>query len=173
MNKNRIILYSAAIVAVFALLFYLEDPSPKLRSEARQFTRQYEGKKGFAIIKMPDFLMNEVLPESDSAGIKKENFKSFRVMIFHQDDATAHSCRETEQAMRSFLDSMEFRQIVEKEADANRMMRIFEKEKTGSWKENVTLFSSDSTLFMFNYISNLKQDEVETFSRQLGHREFL
>ena len=87
MNKNKIILYSAIIIAGFALLFYLENPKPRPRSEVREFIKNYEGKKGFAIIKMPDFLMGEIMPAEDSSQIRKENFESFRVMIYHQSEA--------------------------------------------------------------------------------------
>jgi len=173
MNKSKIILFSGLIIAVFALLYHLESPGSRVECEVREFTQQYEGKQGFAIVKMPDFLMGEVLPDSGAYDIRKDDFKSFRVMIFHQNETQAYTCKDTEQALQVFLDSLQFRQVIEQKADTARMMRVYEKEKSGPWKENVTLYSSDSTLFMFNYISNLNKDRLVAFSSQLGYQDFL
>jgi hypothetical protein len=172
MNRNKIILFSGLIIAIFALLYHLENPGPGVDCEVREFTRQYEGKQGFAIVKMPDFLMGEVLPDSSAFHIGKENFKSFRVMIFHQNENQQYNCKETEKALQGFLDSLQFRQVIEQQSDTARMMRVYEKEKAGPWKENVTLYTSDSTLFMFNYISNLNRDKLVAFSNQLGYQDF-
>jgi len=172
MNKNKIILFSVLIIALFALLYHLENPGPGVECEVREFTRKYEGKQGFAIVKMPDFLMGEVLPDSSAFDIRKENFKSFRVMIFHQGENQQYNCKQTEEALQVFLDSLQFRQVIEQQADTARMMRVYEKEKAGPWKENVTLYTSDSTLFMFNYISNLNRDKLVAFSNQLGYQDF-
>jgi len=173
MNKSKIIVFSGLIIAVFALLYHLENPSPKVKCEVREFTKKYEGKKGFAIVKMPDFLMGEMLPDSGAFNIKKDNFKSFRVMIFHQSETQDYNSKDTELALQVFLDSLQFRQVIEQKADTARMMRVYEKDKQGPWKENVTLYSSDSTLFMFNYISNLNRDRLVAFSSQLGYQDFL
>ena len=173
MNRNKIIIYSAIIIAGFALLFYLESPKPKPRSEVREFIRKYEGRKGFAIIRMPDFLMGEIMPSEDSSDISKDNFEVFRVMIFHQREAEGINCQETEQALIMFLDSLKFQQMMQEKTNPERMMTIYEKGNPENWKENVTLYTSDSTLFMFNYINNLNKEQVIEFSNQLGNQDFL
>jgi len=172
MNRSKIILLSALIIAAFGLLYYLESPEKAPHSEVREFIRNYEGKKGFAIIKMPDFLMGQVLPDPDTSGIRKENFSSFRVMIFHQKESGQHNCQETQQAMITFLDSLKFSRILEKN-DSNRLMRLYQKPRQGSWSEHVTIYSSDSTLFMFNFINNLKEQQVIEFSSQLDYQDFM
>jgi len=172
MNRNRIIIFSALIIAGFGLLYYLESPEKAPRSEVRDFIRNYEGKKGFAIIKMPDFLMGQVLPDQDTSGIRKENFSSFRVMIFHQKDSEHYRCQETQQAMITFLDSLKFTRIIGKN-DKKRLMRVYQKPRKGQWSEHVTIYSSDSTLFMFNFINNLKEEQVIEFSSQLDYQNFM
>lgn len=172
MNRNRIIILSALIIAGFGLLFYLGSPETAPHSEVRDFIRNYEGKKGFAIIKMPDFLMGQVLPDPDSSGIKKENFSSFRVMIFHQKDSEQYNCQETQQAMLTFLDSLKFNRILEKN-ESNRLMRVYQKPRKGQWSEHVTIYSSDSTLFMFDFINNLEEKQVIEFSSQLDYQNFM
>ena len=172
MHKNKIIIFSALIIAVFGLLFYLENPEKAPRSEVKDFFRKYEGTKGFAIIKMPSFLMGNVLPDSSASGIKKENFNSFRVMIFHQRESEHISCAETQLAVVEFLDSLKFNKINEKHEN-NRLMQVYQKPRKGQWNEHVTMYSSDSTLFMFNFINNLKKRQVIEFSSQLDYQDFI
>jgi len=172
MNRNKIIIFSALIIAGFALLFYLESPEKAPHSEVKDFIRNYEGKKGFAIIKMPEFLMGQVLPDPDTTDIRKENFSSFRVMIFHQKDTQEFNCQETRDAMITFLDSLKFTRIMEKN-ESNRLMRVYQKPRKGQWSEHVTMYSSDSTLFMFNFINNLDEKKVIEFSSQLDFQDFI
>ena len=172
MNRNKIIIFSALIIAGFGLLFYLESPEKAPHSEVRDFFRDYEGKKGFAIIKMPEFLMGQVLPDPDTTDIRKENFSSFRVMIFHQKDTEQFNCQETQDAMITFLDSLKFTRIMEKN-ESNRLMRVYQKPRKGQWSEHVTIYSSDSTLFMFNFINNLDEKKVIEFSSQLDYQDFI
>ena len=172
MKKNKIIIYSALIIAGFALLFYLKKPEAAPKSQVREFLRNYEGKKGFAIIKLPDFLMGQVLPDQDSSDIEKDNFSSFRVMIFHQKESDQYNCEQTRQAMVEFLDSLKFQQILRQQR-RQQMMRVYQKPGKGAWQEHVTLYSSDSTLFMFNYVNNLKEKQVIQFSSQLNYQDFL
>jgi len=172
MNRNKIIIFSALLITGFGLLFYLGSPEKAPHSEVKNFIRNYEGKKGFAIIKLPDFLMGQVLPDPDSSDIRKENFSSFRVMIFHQKDSEQYNCQETQQAMLTFLDSLKFSRILENN-ESNRLVMVYQKRQKGQWSEHVTIYSSDSTLFMFDFINNLKAKQVIDFSRQLDYQDFL
>lgn len=163
---------SALLIGGFALLFHMNQPVAGMKSEVKSFISPYEGKKGFTIIKLPDFLMDQVLPEQDSLQIRKENFKAFRVMIFHQNESSNYRCEKIQHDMMTYLDSLGFNQIVKKPA-SKRSMRLYEKNKTEPWSEHVAIYNSDSTLFMFNYISNLDPQQVIAFSSQLGYQDFL
>jgi hypothetical protein len=171
MKKNRIIIYSALLIAGFGLLFYLEKPEAVPGSEVKDFIRNYEGRKGFAIVKMPEFLMGQVLPH-DSTGIEKENFHAFRMMFFHQKESEQYNCQETHQAMVHFLDSLKFSRVMENQ-QGHHQVEVYQKPRNETWNEHVTLYSSDSTLFIFNYINNLDQEQAVAFSRNLNYQDFL
>ena len=172
MNKYSLIVVSALLIGGFALLFNLRQPDGGIKSEVKAFMNPYQGKEGFTIIKLPDFLMDQVLPEGDSIQIRKENFKAFRVMIFHQNPSSPYRCDVIQHDMMTYLDSLKFNQIV-KNPSGKTHIHLYEKNKTDRWKENVAIYNSDSTLFMFNYISNLNQQQVIAFSNQLGYQDFL
>jgi len=96
MKKNSIVIYSAIIIAIFALLYHLEKPEAKPKSEVSTFFRQYEGEKGITVLKVPDFLLGELI-KNDSLNISKSSFKSFRIMILHEKQNESRTCDETEE----------------------------------------------------------------------------
>ncbi len=154
------------------MLFHMNQPIAGIKSEVKSLMSPYEGKRGFTIIKLPDFLMDQVLPEQDSLQIRKENFRAFRVMIFHQKQSSHYRCEQLQHDMMAYLDSLGFNQILDKPASKSNM-RLYEKNKKENWREQVAIYNSDSTLFMFNYISNLAPQQVIAFSSQLGYQDFL
>jgi hypothetical protein len=172
MNKNSIIIYSAIIIGVFALLFYLENPEKKTKSEVSSFLKQYEGEQGIVVLKVPDFLLGEII-KTDSLNLDKSSFRSFRIMILHENENEHRSCVKTERRLDGFLDSLKFQPVMEAVQTDSTRMKIYNKDIVNAWKENVTVYTSDSTLFLFNYISDINNDQVKKFSDHLSNQNLL
>lgn len=172
MKKNSIIIYSAIIIAFFALLYHLNNPEAKPKSEVNTFLQRYEGKKGIAVLKVPDFLLGDLI-KNDSLNINKNSFKSFRIMILHEKQNNNRTCDETEEQLMGFLDSLKFHSVQETARNDSTGMKIFNKKIIDAWKENVTLYTSDSTLFLFNFITDINEDKVKRFSEHLSNQNML
>ncbi|MFP4619813.1 MAG: hypothetical protein ACLFM7_00735 [Bacteroidales bacterium] len=172
MKKHSIILYSAVIISVFALLYHLEKPDEKRKSEVNTFLKRHEGEKGIAVLKVPDFLLGELL-NSDSLNFSKNSFESFRIMILHEKQNQSRTCNGTEEGLRGFLDSLKFQPVLESVGTDSARMKIFNKNITNPWKENVTIYTSDSTFFLFNFITDIDNEEVKRFSEHLSYQNIL
>ncbi len=172
MKKNNIIIYSAIIIAVFALLFHLENPEAKTKSEVSSFLKEYEGEKGIVVLKVPDFLLGEII-NNDSLNIDKSSFRSFRIMILHEKQNENRSCDQTEKRLVGFLDSLKFQPVMETVRIDSARMKIYNKNIIDAWKENVTVYTSDSTLFLFNFITDIKDEQVKKFSDHLSNQNLL
>jgi hypothetical protein len=172
MKKSSIIVYSSIIIAVFALLFYMENPTSKPKSEVKTFLARYQGKKGFTILKVPDFLLGEIV-NSDSLSLNKESFKSFRILMLHEKQSRDITCNVMENELLTFLDSLKFKSVLEKSHDDSMQIKVFNRKETENWTEDVTLFTSDSTLFLFNFISDIDDDQLIRFSDHLSKQDVL
>ena len=171
MNKKNLILYSAIIMAVFDLLFYMETPQPQPEGKVKAFLKKYEGKQGFAVLKVPEFLLGELIL-NDSLHMNKKSFQSFRMMILHEQQNAFINCSDLERELTNFLDSLKFQILLERNQNNNeRRMKIYNRDVMDSWRENVTIYASDSTFFLFNFISDIKDRQVIRFSDHLSHQE--
>ena len=171
-KKNSIIIYSAIIIAIFALLYHLESPEAKTDSKVSTFLKQYEGEKGITVLKVPDFLLGELI-KNDSLNISKSSFKSFRIMILHEKQNENRTCDETEKKLMGFLDSLQFQPLLDNGRTDSARMKIYTKKAVNPWKENVPLYTSDSTLFLFNFITDINDDQVKKFSDYLSTENLL
>ncbi len=169
MNKNNIIIYSAIIIIIFALLYHLEHPGANPKSEVSPFLKSYEGEKGIAVLKVPDFLLGEVI-KNESLELNKKSFKSFRIMILHENENQNRTCDATNKQLREFLDSLKFQSVIEAYESDSTQMSIFNKNVIDPWRENVTIYTSDSTLFLFNFISDIDDEQVKKFSQHLSNQ---
>ena len=167
MKKHHLIIVSAALVVVFFLLFYLKDTDPRPDSEVKHFMTPYKGHKGLVVVKMPDFLLGEII-QTDSLNVKKNSFHAFRIMILHEDETKNIKCRNTEKKLTLFLDSLEFEPLLQQTQTDSARMQVYYKPNEHNWKENVTVYTSDSTMFLFNFITNITNDQIITFSKHLS-----
>lgn len=172
MKRNNIIIYSAIIIAIFALLYHLEKPEANPKSEVNPFLQRYEGEKGIVVLKVPDFLLGELI-KNDSLNIRKKSFKSFRIMILHEKQNEHRTCKETEAKLIGFLDSLAFQPVLEQSGTDSTRMQILNKDIIETWKENVTIYTSDSTLFLFNFITDINDDQIKRFSDHLSNQNVL
>lgn len=172
MKKNNLIIYSAIIIIIFALLYHLEHPGAKPESEVSPIFKSYEGEKGITLLKVPDFLLGELIKD-EALDISKNSFKSFRIMMLHENQNGSRTCNETKMQLRGLLDSLKFQTVKETSHHDSAQMSIFNKNLIDPWRENVTIYTSDSTLFLFNFISDINDEQVKIFSEHLSNQNLL
>ena len=159
MKRSSLIIYSALIIAIFGLLYHLESPDPEPDSNVKHYLNRYEGKKGFSLLKVPDFLLDKFIQNGsdDSLAFQKNSFKEFRIMILNEEQGAFQTCRKTDSLFTALLDSLKFKPILVKHYGDSAIKKVFRENDTGPWKEHVTIYGSDSTFFLFNFITDMEQ----------------
>ena len=65
-KRSSLIIYSALIIAIFGLLYHLESPDPVPDSDVKHYLTRYEGKSGFSLLKVPDFLLDKFIQDGST-----------------------------------------------------------------------------------------------------------
>ena len=164
MEKGKIILISALIIGVFALLFLLEKPNVAPKSEAESLIDQYKGNPGFVIVSLPRFLINQVIiGEQDNFEEQKKAISSVKVMIYHEEKSTVTSRSSLDSTLNKELQSLDFK-ILEQKKDSSSYNTIFHKVLDEKWNEAIYIYSNDSSLFLFDIINSLNINEIKNLS---------
>jgi hypothetical protein len=164
MDRNKIILISAFIIAVFAFLFLMENTEKPPKSKIEPLISQYKGQPGFLIVSLPKFLMGEFMPGSNlELEEYKKNIHEVKVLIFHEKESNNVKFDNLNHGLIENLNSFAFEkvQLSSKESDNRRM---FIKEHEDNWNESVLIFTSDSSLFLFDIISSLDRQIIHSLA---------
>lgn len=169
-KRSSLIIYSALIIAIFGLLYHLESPDPVPDSDVKHYLTRYEGKSGFSLLKVPDFLLDKFIQDGfgDSLIFRNSSFKEFRIMILNEKQGAFQTCRKTDSLFSALLDSLKFKPLLVKHYGDSAIKKVFRENDTRPWKEHVTIYASDSTFFLFNFITDMDQEQVKHFSDQLN-----
>ncbi len=171
MQRNKIILVSALMILVFALLFITEKPKKIPKSEIDHVINRYKGNNGFIILSMPRFLISDVLFNGKLKSIEKDNsVQSVDMMIFHENKSNKYSSGFILKTIDSGLRSLNFEKIDSIKSEYTARY-IFNKEKENNWNESVLLFNNDSSVFLFDIITNLTDREIVAIADSINTNE--
>ena len=92
-------------------------------------------------------------------------------MMLHEQPDNEYTCAATHKSLVHFLDSLKFQPTGSTPGESVPVKTIYRKGKTDQWKEHVTVYTTDSTIFLFNFITNMSAPEVEKFTRHLKHQD--
>lgn len=166
MNKNQLIGFSILLILLFTALFFIDKPSNPPKGKVDELFSDFKGDSGFVVITFPKFLMKSMI-NSDSS--ETENLAAsthtLRMMIYHEQKAQ----NRQEIVYRNVIEYMKknkFDQIDQQERDYGSK-DIFMKPYDNEWKESVILFSGDSSLFVFNLISQMNPEQIIRTSETL------
>ena len=169
MNKNQLIGFSILLILLFTALFFIDKPSKPPKGEVDEFFSDFKGDSGFVVITFPKFLMKSMINTDTSATDSLSSAThTLRMLIYHEQKAQ-NSQKTIYKHVINYMEQNKFTQIEQQQRDYG-IKNIFVKPYENKWKESVILFSGDSSLFVFNLISQLSREQIiltsETLERE-------
>lgn len=169
MQRNLIIgTISGFIILLFTVLYLTNYQNKPPESEMQKISEKYKGKAGVVFVSMPKFLISKLFSDAKLENIQKEkDVHLINILILHKqkdksgvDNITAKNEIMDELITRQF-------QVIETEEKMQREKHILAKEYPDHWNESIMMFSSDSSLFIFNMISNIKTAEISNIAEEM------
>ncbi|MGM0496850.1 MAG: hypothetical protein ACQESJ_02955 [Bacteroidota bacterium] len=169
MTKFKLVSFSALIILTFTVLIIIKKPaSAPPKGVVEELFGKYKGKQGFSVISFPKFLIKQMVEKAEANVLKKEKFSNQKIclMIFHEKEKLAINQDSLNTEIINFLNEKNFKQLKTK-VKAYNSKQIFTKPYENNWRESVVLFTGDSTLFAFNLINRLTNNEIVDLSNTL------
>jgi len=169
-NKTKIVVFSVLIILAFTTLFLINKPEKAPKSEVYELLCSYKGHEGFTIISFPNFLLKQMIEQTDSSSLKHEKLSNQKLsmMIFHEEEDTKDEI--TKDSIKTnlidFLKNNNFTQFKSKKPNYGQK-EIYSKSFEENWRESVIIFSGDSSIFVFNLINKLDSSELTELANTL------
>ncbi len=170
MQRNFIIgAITGFIIIVFTFLYLDNYHNKPPKSEMQEISEQYKGKTGVVFVSMPKFLISNFFSDEKLKNIQKEyNVHLINLLILHKkkDNSGTDNLKVKNDIMEALI-TRQF-QVIETEQEMQGEKHILAKEYPNNWNESIMIFSSDSSLFVFDMISDVKTTEVSNIAKEMS-----